>query len=89
MWPPDWSVVVRAASERDLELADAHHHANTEDGASAIFVNGSLVGIGNEYGTVRLRAPSSSPRRSISDISKDALEDLVEAVGRFMEVTDV
>lgn len=76
-----FSIEIRAASSR-LELAtyDAEDHANLEDGAAVVLVNGEVVAIGNEYGTAKLVAGTNAvPTQDAVELFITASMDFYEA----------
>lgn len=66
-----FSIEVRAATSTEIRQCEAN--ANTEDGAAAIYVDGELVAVTDEYGTAYLCAGSNAaPTKDIVEIFTQA-----------------
>lgn len=69
-----WTISFRPATGRDILRCD--RTAEPRDGWMAVFVNGDLAAVADEYGTITLRAGY------VESLSADAAEDAVRAVTR-------
>jgi hypothetical protein len=66
-----FSILVREATDAEIQKCEAN--ASTEDGAAAIYVDGDLVAVTDEYGTAYLCAGSNAtPTKDIVEIFTQA-----------------
>jgi hypothetical protein len=70
----DWAVEVRKATQREIDVAESD--GNTVDGAAAILINDELVGVANEYGTVKLVAGTEATptQEDVEEFIEQAVE---------------
>jgi hypothetical protein len=71
------SVTLRMATLDELERTASTDQANLTDGAAAVLVDGSLVGIANEYGTAVYAHPA---------VDRADIEKLAEAAGNLLSL---
>jgi hypothetical protein len=72
-----WTVLFRPATEKDISRCHATQKASTQDGAVAVIVDGDLVAVADEFGTVTVRPGV--------DLNAELLENAVEAVPAILE----
>jgi hypothetical protein len=72
-----WTVLFRPATDRDLGRCHAKEKASTEDGAVAIVIDGDLVAVADEYGTVTVRPGVN--------LNPELLENAVESLPVILE----